>query len=114
MYIDVEKEITLLKTIADKNRLSILYVLQDKELCVCELQQVISLTQGALSIQLKNLQNIGLLSSRKKGKWVFYKLSDSLDAFQQTIISTTLAKIKNSDYIQQIDKIVIKEQICKS
>jgi len=110
----MEKEITLLKTIADKNRLSILYVLKDKELCVCELQQVISLTQGALSIQLKNLQNIGLLSSRKQGKWVFYKLSESLDDFQQNIISTTLAKIKNTEYIKQIDKIVIKEQICKS
>ncbi|WP_108649067.1 ArsR/SmtB family transcription factor [Dongshaea marina] len=66
----------LLKLLADPNRRQILYLLRKEELCVCQLQRLIPLTQGAISIQLKNLKNEKLITSRRQGKWIFYRLQD--------------------------------------
>ncbi len=110
----MQKEITFLKTIADQNRLAILYLLQDKELCVCELTQVIPLTQGALSIQLKNLSNIGLLKSRKQSKWVFYTLATNIDFFHKSTLMALFSEIENDAFIQKLQNTQIKEQVCKN
>lgn len=108
----MQNTISFLKILADKNRLSILYFLSKKELCVCDLMQLIPLTQGALSIQLKNLSKENLLSSRKDGKWVFYKLSEDINTSHKQILNKIFNEIKDDNHIKQTSK--IRSQSCKN
>ncbi|WP_349665544.1 metalloregulator ArsR/SmtB family transcription factor [Echinimonas agarilytica] len=66
-----------LKALADSNRLAIaLMVHEQQELCVCELMQALQQPQAKVSRHLAQLRGVGLLSDRRQGKWVFYRLSD--------------------------------------
>lgn len=69
------KSAQLLKAIADTNRLQILQMLQSGEKCVCEIWQHLGLSQNLISHHLKILKDINLISSRKEGLWVFYKIN---------------------------------------
>ena len=109
----MQKTIKFLKTIADKNRLTILYLLKENTLCVCDIQKVIPLSQGALSIQLKNLSTEGLLISSKRGKWVFYKLSDEITPSHLLILSELFNTIQDSDEIKNITNNLDITEKCK-
>lgn len=95
--------------IAEENRLTILFALKHKTLCVCDLQTLLPLSQGALSIQLKNLVNIDLIKFEKRGKWVFYHLSPHLPLFQQTILDNLFLKIskeeKMKNFLKKLEKL---------
>ncbi|QUE32196.1 ArsR/SmtB family transcription factor [Francisella philomiragia] len=102
-----------LKVISDKNRLIILYVLNKNTLCVCDIQKLILLTQGALSIQLKNLVTAGLLESFKQGKWVFYKLDKNIPEYQLNILNELFKQIDKDEEVQQIISKLEISEICK-
>ena len=67
-----------LEVICDKNRLVILRYLSDDEKCVCEIWKGVGLTQNLTSHHLKVLKNIKLISSRKEGLKVIYKLNKKI------------------------------------
>lgn len=68
------------KALSDETRLSILAYLQAGELCVCELLDALRMPQSTVSHHLFILQNAGLITSRKQGRWVLYSIdSDVLD-----------------------------------
>ena len=60
----------------DPTRVKILYVLLESELCVCDIAQLLGLTQTAVSHQLRVLKNSKLVKFRREGKMVFYSLAD--------------------------------------
>ena len=66
----------LFKVFGDSTRIRILYALYEEEICVCDLAEVLQMSQSAVSHQLKNLKNAKLIKSRREGKQVFYSLSD--------------------------------------
>jgi ArsR family transcriptional regulator len=78
-----------LKLIAEKNRIKIICLLAQGELCVCEIWSGLNLSQNLTSHHLKALKDYGLISSRKEGLNVFYSLNtkelkiakDRLDKF---------------------------------
>lgn len=98
----MSNNINFLKSIADKNRLLILYILNKHTLCVCDIQKIIQLTQGALSIQLKNLAQASLLSSYRQGKWVFYKLSNDIHPAHADILSSLFTEMANDNEVTNI------------
>ena len=59
-----------------RSRLIIIDALDKAEMCVCEIARHANMTKSAVSHQLKVLKELGLVKSRKKGKEVFYSLSD--------------------------------------
>lgn len=61
--------------ISDQNRLKILQLLSDKELCVCKIYEKLNLAQNLVSHHLKVLSDNGLVTFRKAGKNVYYKLN---------------------------------------
>lgn len=65
------------KAFSDKTRLRILSALAIHELCVCDIAELLGMTQSAISHQLRFLKQARLVSNRKEGKTVYYKLSDS-------------------------------------
>lgn len=66
----------LFKVFGDSTRIRILYVLFETEVCVCDLAQVLNMTQSAISHQLRILKNSKLVKCRREGKSVFYSLAD--------------------------------------
>ena len=60
-------------SLADRNRLMILELLTREELCSCEIMAGLQLTEPTTSHHLGILERAGLVTSRREGKWVFYK-----------------------------------------
>lgn len=66
----------LYKVFADSTRIKILYVLFESEMCVCDIAQLLEMSQSAISHQLRVLKQAKLVKFRRDGKTVFYSLAD--------------------------------------
>lgn len=64
------------KIMGDVTRIRLLTSLDEKELCVGELAETLKMTKSAVSHQLKILRSAKLVKAEKRGKNVFYSLSD--------------------------------------
>lgn len=64
------------KVFGDSTRIKILYVLFESEMCVCDIAQILNMTQSAISHQLRVLKQNRLVKYRRDGKTVFYSLAD--------------------------------------
>jgi len=67
----------LYKVFGDITRIRILYVLFELEVCVCDIAQLLNMSQSAISHQLRTLRKAKLVKSRREGKTVFYSLADN-------------------------------------
>ena len=71
------KQLTkVMKALSDPNRVKIIKLLQQKVMCVCELQGALGIAQPSVSKHLKILEEAGLVDYRKEGLWVNYYLAD--------------------------------------
>lgn len=68
--------IKVMKALSDPNRVKIIKLLQQKVMCVCELQATLEISQPSVSKHLKILEEAGLVSFFKDGVWVNYSLAD--------------------------------------
>ena len=66
----------LFKIFGDSTRVKILYVLSAAEMCVCDIAQLLGMTQSAISHQLRALKQSKLVKYRREGKTIFYALAD--------------------------------------
>ena len=64
------------KVFSDFTRIRILYVLLCSETCVCDIAQLLGMTQPAISHQLRILKQMNLVRARREGRTVFYSLAD--------------------------------------
>nr|WP_272878336.1 metalloregulator ArsR/SmtB family transcription factor [Clostridium sp. Cult3] len=73
------------KALADPTRLRIIYVLSKQPLCVCDIANLLDMTQSAISHHLRLLRNLRLVKFKKEGKMVIYSLDDDhvLQLFKQ-------------------------------
>ncbi len=67
----------LFKLVGDPTRLRIMLLLQDHELCVCDIADALKMGQSAISHQLRLLRGARLVKFRKEGKSAFYSLDDA-------------------------------------
>lgn len=81
------------KVFGDVTRIKILCVLFQTELCVCDLAQIVGMTQSAVSHQLRILKQMKLVKNRREGKTVFYFLADG---HIQRILQQGMEHIKES------------------
>ncbi len=65
------------KVFGDPTRLKILYILKYSEMCVLDIAKMLSMTQSAISHQLRVLKQMDLVKNRREGKTIFYSLADS-------------------------------------
>ena len=66
----------LFRIFGDSTRIRILYVLLESEMCVCDIAQLLGMTQSAISHPLQVLKKSKLVKYRREGKTVFYSLAD--------------------------------------
>lgn len=64
------------KVLGDPTRLKIVLALANEEMCVCDLSLLVDVSVSAISHQLRLLKNMRLVSYRKEGKMVYYRLDD--------------------------------------
>lgn len=65
----------LFKALGDENRLKILSLLGEEEVCACVLLEALEISQPTLSHHMKLLVDSGLVSARKDGRWMRYSLN---------------------------------------
>ncbi|WP_132767621.1 ArsR/SmtB family transcription factor [Tepidibacillus fermentans] len=78
----------LLKILGDKTRLTLFSLLKVRELCVCELTELLDVSQPAISQHLRKLKLLNLVKERKQGQWVYYSLRvpEESDPLRKAII----------------------------
>jgi ArsR family transcriptional regulator len=74
------KYIDILKALADYNRLAIMCYLQNGTKCVCEIEQILAISQSATSKHLNRLRMVGLIEAEKKAQWVHYSIPNTVYA----------------------------------
>lgn len=98
LVILIMNPVELFKCLADETRLkSVLLIKQKKELCVCELMAALELSQPKVSRHLAQLKKAGLLSDRRHGQWVFYRLNPDLPRWCRNVLWETI--VTNNDYL---------------
>jgi len=75
---ELKKVVDFLKIINEENRFKVLCLLREGEKCVCDIWQCLKLPQNLVSHHLKVLKDFGLISSKKIGLKVFYKLNQKV------------------------------------
>ena len=79
----IEKQ---LKAVSDANRLKLLASLKNGEVCVCDLVDILQISQPAVSQQLRKLKEADIILERKKGTWKHYRLNEMQSPYIQAII----------------------------
>jgi ArsR family transcriptional regulator len=78
----------LFRALSDETRLRIVALLTHGELCVCHIENALSLSQPNASRQLGILRNAGLVDTRRDGSWVYYRLVAQDDAVVQEVVDS--------------------------
>ena len=66
----------VLKALSDENRVRVLVALKAKELCVCQITELLGLAPSTVSKHMAILKQARLVDSRKQERWIFYRRSD--------------------------------------
>lgn len=88
--------VKILKALGDENRLRIINLLGDEELCVCEIENILEISQSNASRHLTKLGSANLVTFRKKAQWVYYRTNVNTLAeypFVNELLASELKKI---------------------
>lgn len=78
----------VMKALSDPGRVKVLKMLEGRELCACEIIRLLGLAQPTVSRHLKVLVDAGLVTGRKVGAWVHYRLADAPPSpYARTLLS---------------------------
>jgi ArsR family transcriptional regulator, arsenate/arsenite/antimonite-responsive transcriptional repressor len=114
----MEKTLNITKALSDGNRLRVIMALTGyEELCVCQITEMLGHATATVSRHMSVLQNAGLVKSRKKGRWVYYRLSETFPCLLLQWLNDSAA---NTDEIKR-DKEKLKavvscglDELCKT
>jgi ArsR family transcriptional regulator len=70
--------VDIFKALGDENRLRIMNLLLNQELCVCELEAILGLSQSNVSRHLTKLKQAKLIESSKEAQWIHYKANEKV------------------------------------
>ena len=74
---DLRRAADAFRVLANPNRLRVLKALQGRELCVCDLREVLGISMSGTSQVLRELRNLGAVEFRADGKLAYYRLADT-------------------------------------
>jgi len=108
--------IRVFKALSDPNRVKLIKVLQQRVLCVCEMQAFLGIAQPTVSKHLKILEEAGLVGRRKDGLWVNYFLSDgSSSPYAASLLGNLKHWLKDDpEVLKLMEQVpgVRREEIC--
>ena len=91
---------TFFLALADKTRLRLLNLMREDEVCVCYFTEVLGESQPKISRHLAYLRNAGIVSARREGKWMNYKIEMPENLFAAQVLKDTLEWLKVQDNMQ--------------
>ncbi len=80
------------KALSEETRLRILKLLENGELCVCDIVAALGMVQPKVSFHLNVLKEAGFLKDRKQGRWTHYGIDDS-DFFKRSLLLSVFERI---------------------
>lgn len=86
-----DSELTALKTLGNETRYSIVRLLDaaGREMCVCEINPIVDVSDSAISHALSDLYDAGLVTRRKEGTWRYYEVTDRAQALLAALDETS-------------------------
>jgi len=88
----MKEMINIFKALSEETRLRILKLLEQGELCVCDIVAALDIVQPKVSFHLNALKEAGFLKDRKQGRWTHYRIDDS-DFFRRFLLVSVLERI---------------------
>jgi ArsR family transcriptional regulator len=85
----------IFKALSDETRLRIVKLLEQGELCVCDITAALDMVQPKVSFHLSTLKEAGLIKDRKQGKWIHYSLNEK-DLFRRMLILSACERIQGN------------------
>jgi ArsR family transcriptional regulator, arsenate/arsenite/antimonite-responsive transcriptional repressor len=97
--------VNVFKALSDPNRIRIVKMLSERELCMCEIREMLNLSNSTVSQHLTVLRDAKLLLDSKDGKWVNFQINDkSEQKFIRSIITLIKNSFEDDDSIQEDSK----------
>jgi ArsR family transcriptional regulator len=111
---------TVIKALADENRVRILWAVQGRELCVCQIVELLGLAQSTVSKHVSILHQARLVMGRKDGRWMFYRAADADSPAEAREIAAVVSKllasnpraVEDTKRLKQIMKID-RDELCR-
>jgi len=100
----------IFKALSDETRLRILSLILDSEMCVCEIEECLGLTQSNASRHLTKLKNAGILTSSKQAQWAYYRLNEEFCNENRELINYLADKLKSLSTYESDNR---KRENCK-
>ena len=91
----MEELVSIFKALSDETRLRIIKLLEQRELCVCDITAALDMVQPKISFHLSALKEAGLIKDRKQGKWIHYSLNEQ-DLFRRMLILSVCERMKEN------------------
>jgi len=106
----MEEFIRQAKAIADPTRARMLKLLEARELCVCEIMDIMGLGQSTASKHLGVLKTAGLVESRKNGTWTYYRLSEKGRQENLSFMKFMASQINNDPQIIKDKRLLVRRK----
>jgi ArsR family transcriptional regulator, arsenate/arsenite/antimonite-responsive transcriptional repressor len=90
----------LFAALADPTRLRLLNLMAGREVCVCYFVEILRQSQPKISRHLAYLRRAGIVSARREGKWMHYRISKPADAGASAILAATLRSLLDDRHMQ--------------
>lgn len=92
--------VRLFAALADPTRLRLLNLMQGREVCVCYFVEILKQSQPKISRHLAYLRNAGVVSARREGKWMHYRIERPGDAGPAAVLDAALASFRRDRQMQ--------------
>jgi ArsR family transcriptional regulator len=99
------------QALGDPTRLRLLNLMGEQEVCVCYFVEILDIPQPKISRHLAYLRNTGIVSARREGKWMHYKIVMPLHIGASQILRQTLDLLKD-DKMMQSDRARMTKACC--
>jgi DNA-binding transcriptional ArsR family regulator len=110
----------VLKALGDENRVRVLLAVQDRELCVCQIVELLGLAQSTVSKHLSILHQARLIDSRKEGRWMFYRAADDDSPVEAREMANVVSRLlaRNSQAGEDANRLkeilkMDRDELCK-
>ncbi len=97
----LEAFLAVAKALSDESRARALLALRQRELCLCQLVALLGLAPSTVSKHMSQLKLAGLVTSRKQGRWVYYRLAPSFDATIRVAQEWTLEALVRDPIVRE-------------
>ena len=101
----------LFAALADRTRLRLLNLMNGREVCVCYFVEILAQSQPKISRHLAYLRRAGIVTARRQGKWMHYKIAVPKHAGAAQILSQTLSVLA-ADKSMQADLARLSKACC--